>query len=433
MAPDRTKAKRGNEMAGFWRLMSTQHWPDEVRRLVAPSVRNRLQAIRPFADDETLVESVSPEAMEPHRDAWNDLAQRALEPNPFLEPDFALSAALHLPAGQRPEFVVVWQGVGFEPRARLIGLWAIEKRGQALLPGVERVWKYKHSALGTPLVDRFGAARSIDELLKWLASRQRGRSTLAISTLVRGPVFDLLTERCAASGLSWTVLEESERAVLLPGGTGEEALARARSTKHRRELDRLRRRLDEQGCVTSHSTSSPEGMRAAAEWFMALEQKGWKGQRASAFLSDVGETAFLRTFVRLLARSGKGRIDWIAVDERPIAMAIVLTSGDRAYFWKTTYDEEFAYFSPGVQLVRELAGRQSLDTSYELTDSCAIADHPMIDRMWPDRQRVVDLLLNVDPARARMFPLIARRERLRRDLRAVAKIARNRALGRRSS
>ena len=44
----------------------------------------------------------------------------------------------------------------------------------------------------------------------------------------------------------------------------------------------------------------------------------------------------------------------------------------------------FASASPGVQLTLALTERQ-IGTGVAETDSCAIADHPMIDRIWPDR------------------------------------------------
>ncbi len=158
-----------------------------------------------------------------------------------------------------------------------------------------------------------------------------------------------------------------------------------------------------------------------------------EGPAGSAFLSDAGEAAFLRATVRQMARAGKCRIDWIAVDGRPIAMAIVLRGGDRAYYWKTAYNELFARYSPGVQLTRMLAERQLDDPAVQITDSCAIANHPMIDRLWPSRQTMFDLLIGVDPARSRAFPGAVRRERFVRALRAAVKSAANAALRRRVS
>ena len=429
-------AATGEKMAGqFWRVMSMQHWPEEARRAAASSqARAGRDHVRPFADGQTLVETLGLDGAEPHRAAWRGLVQRAMEPNPFLDPDFALSASLHSPAGQRPEFLFVWQGVGFEPRARLIGLWTLDQRRANLLGVIGRSWSYRHAALGTPLIDRFAGPRSVDAVLTWAARGGLGRAALSIAKLVRGgPVFELISERCALLGMGVATMNEHERAVLLPASASADVLARARSAKHRREIDRLARRLAERGEVSFKSTSEPAELRVATEWFLALEQRGWKGRRGTALLSDVGDAAFARAMTRMLARAGRCRIDWIALDGKPIAMAIMLKSGDRGYFWKTAYDEAFAQYSPGVQLARALIDRQLESPSTELTDSCAIADHPMIDRIWPDRQQMADLLIGVDPGGRAAFPLIAGRARLQRNVRAALKAVANTALRRRAS
>ncbi len=134
-------------------------------------------------------------------------------------------------------------------------------------------------------------------------------------------------------------------------------------------------------------------MRVATERFLDLEARGWKGAKGTALLQDSGLAAFARTMTRLMARQGKCRVDSLELDGRAVAMAIVLRSGDRAYFWKTAYDETLASRSPGKQLALALTERLAADPTVALTDSCAVQDHPMIDRLWPDRMVVGDVLI----------------------------------------
>lgn len=421
--------------AQFWRLKSMQHWPDDVRRMVGGRLaRGVVDSRLRLAEGETLVEALAVDELEAYRAEWRDLARRAIEPNPFMEADFALTAMLHLPASQRPVMAVVWQSAGVEPRARMIGVWGFERGRFGAFGGVARTWKYKHSALGTPLIDRLAATRSVDAVLDWLRERRLGQSALIMRDLARGgEAAELIADRCASQGLVWTGLNEHERAALRPDGNASKRRHGTRTRKHEREVDRLARRLAETGEVSFGSASEAADIRLASEWFLALEQAGWKGRRRTAFLSDAGDAAFLRAALRQLARAGKCRIDWIAVDGRPIAMAIVLRSADRAYYWKTAYDEHYARYSPGVQLTRTLAEHQLADPAVRITDSCAIANHPMIDRLWPSRQAMFDLLIGVDPARSRAFPGAVRRERFIRAVRNAAKTAANVALRRRVS
>ena len=287
-------------VAQFWRLRSMQHWPDDVRRIVGGRLARAADARLGAAEGETLVEALSVDELEQHRAEWRDLARRAIEPNPFMEPDFALTAMLHLPAGQRPIMAVVWQAVGLEPRARMIGVWGFEQGRFGAFGGVARTWKYKHSALGTPLIDRLAATRSVDAILDWLRERRLGQSALILRDLARGgEAAELIADRCATQGLVWTGMNEHERAALRqePAEVSNQPKG-ARSRKHMREMDRLARRLSEAGDVTVGSASEAADVRYAAEWFLALEQAGWKGRRRTAFLSDAGDAAFLRAALR---------------------------------------------------------------------------------------------------------------------------------------
>ncbi len=124
-----------------------------------------------------------------------------------------------------------------------------------------------------------------------------------------------------------------------------------------------------------------------------------------------------------MAAQGQCRIDALSIDEKPIAMAIVLQTGSRAFFWKIAYDEDFKTLSPGVQLTLELTAHQFADPTVNATDSCATANHPMINRLWPGRITIGDVLLvlpSASPSSLRS-KLVVRAEEARRWIRATAK------------
>ena len=84
-------------------------------------------------------------------------------------------------------------------------------------------------------------------------------------------------------------------------------------------------------------------------------------------------------------------------------MALVLKSGARAFWWKTAYDEDFAAFSPGVLLALDVTSTLLADKGLTLTDSCACADHPMIDRIWAERIAIGDLFIAYDGVQGQRF------------------------------
>src|SRR5207237_2776136 len=114
---------------------------------------------------------------------------------------------------------------------------------------------------------------------------------------------------------------------------------------------------------------------------------------------------------------------------RAIAATVTLQSGNTAWCWKIAYSEGVARFSPGVQLVCELTERLMADANVARIDSCAAAEHPMIDHIWRERLALSDRLIAV--RRSLMpFGLACRIERLRRGAIAAAKQLRSRLRGR---
>jgi hypothetical protein len=94
-----------------------------------------------------------------------------------------------------------------------------------------------------------------------------------------------------------------------------------------------------------------------------------------------------------LAAAGRARIDAIRVAGKPVAMLATFVAGETAYTWKIAYDEAFARYSPGAQLMLE-AGRAILSgTEVRRIDSCATAGHPMVDHVWKDRLAVGTMVI----------------------------------------
>ncbi|MEX0697946.1 MAG: GNAT family N-acetyltransferase [Dongiaceae bacterium] len=162
-------------------------------------------------------------------------------------------------------------------------------------------------------------------------------------------------------------------------------------TRRRKEVQRQLRRLADLGAVTIETATPPTP--SALESFLTLESAGWKGRAGTALASSRATAAFVRSAVASRATSGAARIDMLTVDGRPVAMLVSFIAGATAFTWKIAYDETFARFSPGAQLMLEAAKRIFAETSVSRIDSCADAGHPMIDRLWPGRMVVGTLVI----------------------------------------
>jgi CelD/BcsL family acetyltransferase involved in cellulose biosynthesis len=340
--------------------------------------------------------------MAAHRAAWADLAARALEPSVFNDPGFGLPAAWHLAGPRAPRFLLAW-----DPQAtdRLIGLCCIAPP----VPGLPlSAWLHSQATGAFPLLDGERAAEALAALLAMTRRRPAPAGLLLHGLPDGGPTQRLL----AASPWPVARLAERSRAVVRPG----DALGVGRGAK---EMRRQARRLADQGHVAYVSATSAAAVADALPGFLDLEGRGWKGRRGSA----LGQSPRLRRFVTemtaALAAGGGCRIDRLDLDGRTMAGGLVLRNGATAFYWKTAYDERYARFSPGAHLAEAIGRRQLADPSVTLTDSCAVPGHTMIDRVWPGRMSVSDMLVGPVPSRA--LHLAAAVERVRRDLRSQAK------------
>jgi CelD/BcsL family acetyltransferase involved in cellulose biosynthesis len=343
---------------------------------------------------------------------WQSLADRALAPNVFLEPAFALAAAPVL--GADAAAGLVWARAS--PR-RLMGFFParIERRRYGIALPVLVGWAHPYGPLGTPLIDRDAGSAVISAWLDHLAGRPDLPHLLLLPYLpVTGPVGQALATAVAQRNGKCIALAGHQRALLAPAGTREHYLDHAIGAKKRKELRRQRKRLAEAGALLSSTVREPAAMAAALGDFLALEAAGWKGRAGTAARTDDRIRAFMEQAVTGLAAAGKARISRLMAGERPIAALVTLRSGTTAWCWKIAYDEAFGRFSPGVLLLLEETQAMLDDPSLACADSCATAGHPMIDHIWRERLELADHLVRLGPQRQLAFALACTLERLRR-------------------
>jgi CelD/BcsL family acetyltransferase involved in cellulose biosynthesis len=352
-------------------------------------------------------------------DGWRGLTQRALEPNVFLDPAFALPAARRF--GRRLGVLAAHSA------GRLVGLLPGRVEGFAAARPVSTfvAWTHPFAPLSTPLIDRDLAPETVAALLGALP-RLRGTPQVALFPLLPedGAVAQLIALHLRAGGRQTRRFARHMRASLTPGeGDGIGMLAR----KKQKDLRRQRRRLGELGTFTHTVARGETEVDTAIGEFLALETRGWKGRGRTAASNDAETARFFTEAITGLAADGKTRIDLLKLERETIAATITLTARDYAWFWKTAYDERYARYSPGVLLALDLSEALDADLGLSLVDSCATADHSMIDHLWGGRIRIADWLVPL--AGAAPFTTAAATERVRRGVMAPLRMLRGRLRG----
>lgn len=332
--------------------------------------------------------------------AWLGLAADAVEENPFFEP-FALLPALDRYADDHVRLTCVWAGPG---RERLIGLCpVVAAHGYAHLPlSYWRVWAHPHCFYAAPLLRRGAGPEAARALLRLLCDGDAARSFLRLPRLdAGGPVATAF--RQAAAGRVCFENDRYERAVLRSGEEAEAYFASAIRKKKRKELGRLRGRLQEIGGISFRTLTNRPDLAGWTETFLSLEDKGWKGEAGSSLQASAKDAAWFRESIERAFEAG--RLDFLRLDcgEKPIAM-LVGFGGVESYSVKICHDPAYARFSPGVMIEIEATRARLQDENFRFADSCAAKDHPMINSLWRDRRRIAGL--NISGAAARSKALL---------------------------
>ena len=351
---------------------------------------------------------------------WRELAARAIEPNPFFEPEYVLPLARGL--GQQAQVQLLVARDGDEWQACLPvhspkGWHGIPLRSLSTWRG-----HVLYGLLGTPLVAADRAEESLSALLDGMRraephARFAGFDWVADDRAMSEPLAGAL------DGLSPTPIpfDRFERAALCrrPEPTYlEETL----SSKHRRELRRQRRKLGE-ALGAEPEMVERAGEDAAYERFIALEGAGRKGDRGVVISADPGHVAFFKEMCREFAELGRLQLLELHGAGQVVATKCNLLAGDTIFCVKIAYDEKWSAYSPGILLESEMVEHFHDESSADFMDSCADPNNQMINRLWPDRR----------PMTIHAIPADALAGRATRSALAAARFARDRKRDRRNT
>ena len=339
--------------------------------------------------------------------AWDRLAKRAAEPNPFLESWYLLPSVRALDPHGSVRILRFEQGGAL---AGLLPLVPSRRYYRWPVPHLSS-WVHANSFLGAPLVAA-GAERAFWQALLGYADGAAGTALfLHLGSMpLDGPLHDALFAVAGEQGRQIALVHREERALLCTDAMPEAYLDAALPPKKRKELRRQHNRLAELGTLTVERNTDADGLAAWCDDFLALEHSGWKGSNGSALGSHRATEALFRESLAGAAAHGKLERLALRLDSAPIAMLATFLTPPGAFSYKTAFDERYARFSPGVLLQREnLAVLQRPEIAW--TDSCAAADHPMIDKLWRERRAIGRLSIAIGgPLRRKLFAALVRAE-----------------------
>jgi hypothetical protein len=322
----------------------------------------------------------------------------ALEPNIFFSPRFLVPAMPRLDE-RDVRLMMLQDGPSGETETRFLMPFSIERSGFPVGPEVIRAWcndlqPLRHS-------DR-RAARSGAHPGRSLRDARRSELGMPKVLVLPDIMMDspaIATLRGVAIGRGLPVMTTGFGAAAVPA-----TATRTASTISRTILDqqppqfpppappisrrwglRIRGRAQPGGCPGRDG-----GVPAAREC------------RLEGTPEDVARRRTLPRRLRARGDQQSGRtrpvrIHSFKLDGRVIASLIVLLQSGHAWTWKTTYDEDLAKYSPGTMLMMATTESHLDDPNIQITDSCAVEDHPVMARLWSERREFATMIIGLRP------------------------------------
>ena len=351
----------------------------------------------------------------------------ALEPNIFFSPRYLVPAMPRLD-DREVRLMMLQDGPAGEAETRFLMPFSIERSGFPLGPEVIRAWSNTFSPYGIPIVERREASRILDDLLSTLGDPKLGMPKVLVlpDVMMESPVIATLRGVAIGRGLPVMATASVQRPFLQSDKDGVDYFKDTLSSSTRRNYRRLRRNLEAMGEFEYEVARNPTDVRFAMEEFLLLENAGWKGRQKTSLAAERFRAAFAREAINNLAERDLVRIHAFKLDGRVVASLIVLVQSGHAWTWKTTYDEALAQYSIGTMLMMETTESHLDDTNIQITDSCAVEDHPVMTRLWSERREFATMIIGLRPNSDRETRMVATQLDLYRNTRNAAKQMRDR-------
>ncbi len=218
----------------------------------------------------------------------------------------------------------------------------IERRA----PGIWETFQPSWAPLGLILYgDREKGRENLSSLMRSLPGY-----AIELGVLQQDPNFSGFS---VVDGHNWIERSDYMQTARIPLEGTFEGYWATREDRLRKNNERLRRRMAEKGLkVEFTAIRDPAGVGEGIREYGRLESKGWKAGKGTAVGVDDAQARFYRAVLEDFCERGEGAIYQLRIDGQVVATDICAVRGEMAIVIKTTYDEDWKVWAPGV-LLRE--------------------------------------------------------------------------------
>lgn len=166
-------------------------------------------------------------------------------------------------------------------------------------------------------------------------------------------------------------------------------------------MRRMRKAIESYGMITLEVGTRADGARTFIDSYAAIESRGWKGAEGTALVPGDIQTSFYTELLERFATRGEARMYTLKFGSTPVAHQLALAKGNAIVLLKTTYDQNYRNFGPGViqtyriieSIINENRGFRVIEIYGRFNDS---------QKLWVGETR------SIYHANAYRFPLLSK-------------------------
>ncbi len=273
------------------------------------------------------------------KEAWDRLAAQAH--NPLLRFDWFWSCARTIHAEDALRIVVVYAG---DEVAAVAPLVVPRARGNPRLEIIGTSRLYEPSGF------LYASPEALAYLLK--AILQLRLPLVLLRVPAADQARDIVDRLGPLQGLK--IVRDSAPSAFLELGNSWEGLVAGLSSNRRYDFKRKRKRAEAVGAVgVEDIRPSAAEFAGCFERAVAIEHASWKGASGSSLRADAGLRQFFEDYLGAACERGECRFFFLNIGDESVAMQIVVEAEGACWVLKQGYRDDYARFSPGVQLVHE--------------------------------------------------------------------------------
>jgi hypothetical protein len=153
------------------------------------------------------------------------------------------------------------------------------------------------------------------------------------------------------------------------------------------------RKLERDGKVDFKILTKGDCFKSWIEDFLNLEQAGWKGRSGTALKSSRQSESFFREVTCNAAQRGSLLATRLYFRNVLISTMCIFSSDTAGFAFKTTFDENYGSYSPGLLLAFKTTQYLLDHSAIETVDSCSLPGD-MFFKIWRDKRPIRTLLIN---------------------------------------